>query len=297
MYSHLHMGLEATRRLGGDCAALVSRCPGAFHIGLLGPDPYLFASIPPSRGSRNHLGSRLHAVPGEVFLPVLFTLPGRDAAKQAFALGVFGHFLLDSTVHPYITAKYHGLAHSRYEATVEGPFLALVRSPLAGKSPEELLRPVERDRALVKAIDSVASQLSYSLLWEQVDGLYAKCLPKNRFLMNLQYDATGRKARFFSGIDALMGKPGYFSGFSFCQKGPFSEDLFNDGHAVWYAPALPDVPRTESYPELVEAAICEAQAAFPLALAAMQGGPGASDAMNTLVSQYQGRTMSHGPNH
>ena len=79
----------------------------AFLLGNQGPDPLFYAVLSPRLRGVHRLGSRMHAErPSELldaFKRSLSVLDeGERAVGRAYALGFLCHYLLDSTMHPFV---------------------------------------------------------------------------------------------------------------------------------------------------------------------------------------------------
>ena len=79
----------------------------AFLLGNQGPDPLFYSVLSPRLHAVHRLGNRMHnEKPSELleaFKQSLFVLKeGERGIGRAYALGFLCHYLLDSTMHPFV---------------------------------------------------------------------------------------------------------------------------------------------------------------------------------------------------
>ena len=107
IYAHNSFGKEVQKMLPKPLKNTIRRHPGAFRIGLQGPD-FLFFYHPLLKCKTNQLGYHQHSHAFDAFLayelPIIRKL-GTDSAAYAYLLGYICHFVLDSECHTYIIPK------------------------------------------------------------------------------------------------------------------------------------------------------------------------------------------------
>lgn len=165
-------------------------------------------------------------------------------------------------------------------------------APLSAASPHRLFLAAVRDRSLLESLDALHVQLTEALFGRSVRGAYRRSFRNFDRVHRLLYDPTGRKQRVARGMErALFKKPGTFSGFLLSPPHTGAGDLFNETHRPWASPWQPERPRTESFFNLYEAALTEAETLLPLYADALRGDGGAGRALEALL---EGGSMAHG---
>ena len=117
VYDHRHSFIGGTR----DEA-------DAFLLGNQGPDPLFYSVLSPRLHAVHRLGNRMHnEKPSELleaFKQSLFVLKeGERGIGRAYALGFLCHYLLDSTMHPFVFFQEYqacGRAGSRPQPWIRG---------------------------------------------------------------------------------------------------------------------------------------------------------------------------------
>ncbi|MBR2548015.1 MAG: zinc dependent phospholipase C family protein [Eubacterium sp.] len=105
---HNAMGDSVLNRLPEEIADEIRGESNAFHVGVLGPDPFFFYRffLPPFRNGVDQRGTIMHHEKCREFLMEMtrrFCSPEEKNHRQfAYLAGFLCHYALDSTVHPYI---------------------------------------------------------------------------------------------------------------------------------------------------------------------------------------------------
>ena len=250
-----------------------------FSLGCLGPDVYFFDRLPPTPfipHQKQH-GNRLHGVSCDVLCRAM--LERADDALMPYVYGFLTHIALDSTMHPYICARYpHGLDHTRFEGDID----AALYPRYCGRFDFRHMfrRPKEIDR-----LDVFVTAVSRDVLGEGKAGAYKRGTGKLLRLYPLMFDPKGGKYRFLQTFERLLGKEGAVSGLLVAPPHAAFVDCMNVSRTPWRAPLFPEAERTETVDELIAAA---AELASLLIRAAMERD------VETLCRLCAGRTMSDG---
>ena len=267
-FTHALVGLTALQHSNEAVADLVRANMGEFLIGTMGPDPYFGDAMPSPVFTpyRLDLAEKLHTLDARSLFAALFPLARGSAPKQAYALGFLCHFLLDTTAHPYIEARFVGTAHTPAEIQIDLMMTDRVGFPGVPEKPRRFYQTRH-----LRELDALHAQLSKALFGMRTDGAFARGFRKWILVNSLTYDPKNRKLRFFSGVERLFRIPGKITPFLVSRHDdPF--DRLNLCHAAWRAPWDAEHARTESFPELFEHACAQAPGLLNAALLAMQGG-------------------------
>lgn len=271
LYAHALHGLRAREQFPKKAYEMTQTHLDAFLLGLYGPDVYFGDRLPPPLFSKHAkpLGNELHALPGRLLFSKLFALTAPDDRAFSYALGFLCHFSLDNTMHPYIESRYRGNSHTRFEMRQDLLVRARSRDVRFFVSPNELY---DTDGA-VRMADGLHASLFFELDKKNTAGAYARSYKKWRRLQSLAYDPNGKKRRFTEGLERLLGrKRGTLSGFLLTVDENEPLDLFNARHKTWKAPWEKNLPRTESYFDLFDAAVADAVLLVTLAVSERQYG-------------------------
>lgn len=300
LYAHTIFGLTVEKRVSAPIRAAIVQEHDAYLLGLIGPDAYFFDRLPPPllRKHEKRTGNAIHNAPAERVFAALLPHAKSDVRYAAYALGFLCHYALDAALHPFVESAHRGLDHTRFEMTLELPFAARTENPLGGDrpltdtSPHALFASAVQDRSLLCALDSLHTLLTDSLFSRSVPGAYRRSVKNFDVAHRLLYDPRGRKQQCLSTIERTLGKAqGTFTGFLLAPGRAHADDPFNESHAPWRAPWALDTARTESFFDLYESALHEADALLPLLFDAASGDPAAERALLTML---KGGTMAHG---
>lgn len=267
-FTHALVGLYALEQSGGSLAALAESHPGEFLIGTMGPDPYFGDAMPRPLFARCRLdlASRLHSLDGRTLFGAMLPLAGVSAAKRAYTLGFLCHFLLDTTAHPYIEARFFGSAHTPAEIQMDLMMTARVRQRGVPQKPRRFYATKR-----LAELDELHAALSRALFSIDSKGAFARSFRKWIAVNTLSYDPDNRKLRFFGWLEKRLRIEGKLTSY-LVAKHPDPDDRLNLAHAPWRAPWEGAFERTESFADLFECACAEAPGVLNAALCAMDGG-------------------------
>ena len=247
----------------------------AFLLGNQGPDPLFYLTIDPLMHKWRPLGNALHDTSGaEVLLAMreaALRLEGRERqVARAYVAGFACHWLLDSTVHPFVYFWQNGLCAagvpgltaadgSRVHAEIERDLDEMVLYALTGRTVARW-RPHERtlaaSRATLAAIDKV---YFYAALW-----LYERAIDPRTFstavhefrLVQRVFDSpTGRKRDALATVERLATRQAYslVRAMSHRARPEDTSDFDNRDHRAWENPFTHE-SSTQGFWDLFDAA-------------------------------------------
>ncbi len=146
-YAHYRFGVAALNMLPADTVRSVQRFRRLYDVGLHGPDLFYYYRPVASRGT-GILGIKYHEQTGKNFFTRICRAirMERSEAASAYLYGVLCHYVLDSTLHPYIleTAEKNGVTHAAMETEFDRYLLELdCKLPPDGKRLTEHLQLTE----------------------------------------------------------------------------------------------------------------------------------------------------------
>ncbi len=276
-FTHALVGLTALKKTNPQARALIDAHRGEFLIGTMGPDPYFGDSRPKPLfvPCREELADRLHSLDARKVFGAMFALSRNDDVLTAYTLGFLCHFILDTTAHPYIEARFPGKAHTPAEIQFD-----LMMTDHAGLSGVPAPPKAFYDTHQLSILDKLHASLAQELFCMQTAGAFARGFRKWIFINTLSYDPDNRSLQFFSRVEKCFNISGKITGFIVAHH-PDPDDRLNLTHGAWAAPWKPEQTRTESFVDLFDAACKEAPALINAAYAAMRGGN--ADAVLTLI--------------
>jgi hypothetical protein len=267
-FTHALVGLTALEQVRPPVRSLIDAHRGEFLIGTMGPDPYFGDSRPKPLFApcREELADRLHSLDARNVFRQMFALSQNNDVLTVYTLGFLCHFLLDTTAHPYIEARFPGKAHTPAEIRFDLMMTDRVGFPGVPAPPKLFYHTND-----LTALDRLHARLAEELFQMQTQGAFARGFRKWIFINTLSYDPHDRKLRFFSRIEDCFNLSGKITGFIVAHH-PDPDDRMNLSHEPWCAPWDPGRSRTESFVDLFDAACKEAPALLNAAYTAMQGG-------------------------
>lgn len=170
--------------------SIVIKYPEIFRLGSQGPDPLFFYGLWPKRGLKLKLaaeaiGSQLHKLDGSQLFATaceqinLIEKPEEKAMFEAFVLGQFAHYMLDSNAHPFVyywsgfdkrgrlSGKYH-YRHAHFEAVLDSVLANARRKEELTFKPQTVLMIPENE------LDVINKNFVKVL-----EDIFAKKLPEN----------------------------------------------------------------------------------------------------------------------
>lgn len=251
-----------------------------FALGCLGPDVYFFDQFPPTPFLPNQKphGNRLHGVPCDALCRALMQLS--DDALRPYVYGFLTHIALDSTLHPYICARYpSGLDHTRFEGDIDAVLYERYKDRFDFRHIFPMPKQIDR-------LDALMTDVSRKVVDAGIYGAYRRSARKLLRLYPLLFDPDAKRFRFFAALEKPLHKTGAISGLLVGPPHAYFSDCMNTQRTPWRAPAKPDVERTETVDEL----FAEAKAFAEQLIRAAQ----AND-VETLCALTADRTLEAGP--
>jgi hypothetical protein len=259
-------------------------CVDAFLLGNQGPDPLFFLILNPGRIPFRRLGSTMHSRRTTALLRAFFVSKEKpELAKdypllRAYAEGMLCHYLLDSTVHPFVFAQEHALCdagvdgltradHHEVHARIEREFdevMLYTRLGLTVASYEpgrEALVLARKPLLLVSLLYTAVTESVYGMTIPNT--LFLEAVNSYRFEQAVIHSSTGRKRSVAGQVERLLRRNSLFEEMSHVPVGR-SESIFeNRAHDVWHDPRT-GTPSRQDFGQLYELAQERATAAFAL---------------------------------
>lgn len=264
----------------------------AFLLGNQGPDPLFYLAIVPNgMDDFKHLGNELHhSNPSGVLSSLRHAcdaMPEEDqGVAQAYTAGFLCHYLLDSTVHPFVYYWQNGLC----EAGVDGLDASdgnLVHAEIERDLDEMVLfakthqtvatyRPYERVLlARDRVLELLGALYAEAFCLERTDNpqvarqVFPTAVKSFRLVQHLFYSPTSAKAR----VLGVFEKPILRQRYSLCQamshrdRAQETSDFDNRQHQVWENPFTHAI-ENESFWDLYAQALTRVGKELPRYMAA-----------------------------
>lgn len=273
-FTHALVGLTALKQSNSEVVALVDAHRDVFLIGTMGPDPYFGDAMPKPlfHPCREDLADKLHKCDMRALFSAMVPLVKGSDLLAAYTLGFLCHFLLDTTAHPYIEARFSGKAHTPSEIQMDLMMAARAGRKDVPRSPRVFYRTKN-----LAALDAFHAALTRSLHFTEGSeaaesaGVFARSFRKWIAVNTLSYDPKNRKLRFFGALERMIHKEGAVTGYLVSHH-PDPDDRLNLAHAAWRAPWDESAPMTESFCDLFDRAVQDAPPVLGAALAAIRSG-------------------------
>lgn len=266
-YAHALIGLLAREQVLPATRETIDASPAAFLIGTMGPDPYFGDLIlkPLLKPSKLNLTQLQHGADARALFDA-FANAAKSDAQKAYTLGYLCHFLLDSTAHPYIEARFSGKLHTPAEIALDLMLIDRMPDARLPAPPKRLYRT-----SALNELDALHADVNETLFGSKTRGVFARSYHKWLLINAISYDPGNRKLRFFTALSHIFGflKPAIPYLLSHHDD---PNDRLNLTRAAWYAPWSPAQARTESFPDLFLAACDSAPALLDAACASIQSG-------------------------
>ena len=247
----------------------------AFLLGNQGPDPLFYLRIDPLMHKWSPLGNAMHdTAPSQLLLAM------REAAERlegherqiarAYVAGFACHWLLDSTVHPFVYFWQNGItsagvpgldksAGSRVHAEIERDLDEMVLFSLTGKTVERW-RPHERalsaTRATLAAVDKVYFYVSLWVFGHAIDPrTFSTSVHEFRLVQHVFDSPRGHKRAALSSVERLACRTPFslVNSMSHRNRAQDTSDFDNRDHRAWENPFTHEVSH-ESFWDLFDGA-------------------------------------------
>lgn len=239
----------------------------AYGLGLQGPDLF-FYYLPSYILHGNNIGALAHTEETNAFFRGLlrsytrFTNSSDRGIAEAYLTGFLGHYLLDTTCHPYIYAMtgYQGRTkeyfshHAYLETDIDTALLDLkLHQNPADLHMEDTFALTRHQKKVIAAMLFDAYHYAFPALHLHKATMYLGIFSM-RLGMKILRDSTGQKKVLFRLAEKyFLGYP-LFSPLIASDTLFFRTDPFNLRHAVWRNPWDTSITSTESFFELYEKA-------------------------------------------
>ena len=247
----------------------------AFRLGNQGPDPLFYLVVDPLMHKWSPLGGALHECsPADLMVAMreaALRLDGRERqVARAYVAGFACHWLLDSTMHPFVYHWQSGLtsagvpgldgsAASRVHAEVERDFDEMALHALTGRTVERW-RPHERtlqgSSAVLAAVDKVYFYVALWVFERAIDPrTFSTAVREFRLVQRVFDSPSGRKRAALAAVERAVTRSPFSLVMSMSHRARPEDvsDFDNRAHAPWENPFTHEVS-TAGFWDLFDAA-------------------------------------------
>ena len=230
----------------------------AFLLGNQGPDPLFYLVIDPLMHKWSPLGGALHdCSPADLLVAMreaALRLEGRERQiARAYVAGFACHWLLDSTMHPFVYFWQNGLtsagvpgldeaAGSRVHAEIERDFDEMVLFAVTGRTVERW-RPHERalqaSRDVLAAVDKVYFYVALWVFGRAIDPrTFSTAVREFRLVQRVFDSPSGRKRDALGAIERVVTRSRFslVRSMSHRARPEDTSDFDNRDHLGWENP-------------------------------------------------------------
>lgn len=230
----------------------------AFLLGNQGPDPLFYLVIDPLMRKWSPLGNAMHdARPALLMLAMreaVAGLEGRERAlARAYVAGFVCHWLLDSTVHPFVYAWQHGIcsagvpglderAGSRVHAEIERDLDEMVLFTITGQTVRSYrphARTLSASREVLAAVDKVYFYISLWAYNRAIDPrTFSTAVREFRLVQHVFDSPSGRKRALLGMLERACGRTPFslVCAMSHRDRAELTSDFDNRAHRAWEHP-------------------------------------------------------------
>lgn len=253
----------------------------AFLLGNQGPDPLFYSVVNPKLKSAHSLGQTMHkARTNEIlasFGNAVETLPEEEQSiARAYVLGFWGHYLLDSTLHPLVYSFEYKVCdagiprldrkdHREVHAVIESEYDEMVLYTRFGETvatfdpSKEILRASAYCLRIISKLYTYVAQDVFGL--RIPENAFGDSVKMFRFVQGVFRSPSGIKRSVVGRIETLVRRHSFFRAMSH-RALPLEESQFeNRDRNTWINPRTGET-RRDSFWDLYE----KAQDRFPDAL-------------------------------
>ncbi len=263
--THTYFTSTIAKKAKPHIASAASADIMSFYWGGMGPDP-LFFYHPWGQNRVTTVGHLMHdkqvARAFRVLIRECAAL--QTPAAMAYLLGFCCHYVLDKTVHPYVTYMSNYCVDPHFPTMTHPALHNLCEAELDRIVVEQLLRQnnatfrSHRLYAVSKSSAEAASQMLSATAWKA----YGKRLPPRlvtasmHSMLHCHYllsNSSGRRADALFSLEKLLASDGNVSSMM-RPAHPLPIDCANTEHKPWIDASLPHMRRYESFFDLLQAA-------------------------------------------
>ncbi len=231
--------------------------------GLQGPDPFFFRTSTSPAGGMMHRGAPEGMFQAMAARLALLQGPVRDTAA-AWLHGFLGHYILDRTVHPYVLARQEELApllpgasgnacHYQVETDMDAALcLHFHHQPVSAFRPGRGMTLESWQKETIAGMLAAGAAAKGAMV-PVLEGI--KALESTAMTQQIIFRGGKPALAAARGLELLMGKNRQFTSHMKGRRPGW--DSLNLGHAPWTDPRDGST-RTQSVPELLQAALAEA---------------------------------------
>ena len=199
VYAHYRFGAAVLAAMPADIRRSVQRFRRLYDVGLHGPD--LFYNFYPVGSERSLLAIKYHEQSGKAFFgsACRFVRMGRNEAASAYLYGVLCHYVLDSSLHPFISLTAEECGVSTLELETELDRYLLERDhklPANGQKLTQHLKLTEGECETVASFYPPANGKTVT-----------KALQSTISLTRIMMNPTGVGGAVAKAAVAMLGKP------------------------------------------------------------------------------------------
>lgn len=254
----------------------------AFLLGCQGPDVFFFGQLNPSLVRAWGIGTDMHKADPNALL-----LAYRDAVSavsedaqsiaRAYVLGMLCHYLLDSSLHPFIYAQQNAICgagveglderdghevHAEIESELDVLALsAKVGATIAAFDPSKKI--LRGSPSTLRIIGLVSQQAALNALGKDIPAeAFERSVRSYRRTLKGMYSPLGVKRELIGRAEELFRRHSFVRAMSHKNEMRFESDFDNREGAPWTDPGTGDV-RTESFWDLYDASLDEAKDLIP----------------------------------
>lgn len=227
-----------------------------FLLGNQGPDPYFYVVLSPWLMRFSRVGSLMHAQKPSEFIAMLhesvqWLSLEEEEIGQAYLLGFCCHYLLDTTVHPFVYAQEYAICDAGIEdlsrkngsevhATIERELDELVLFAKQGKTIatfkpyQEILRANDNALSVISRMLGIAVYRTYGVVLPR--NLFRVCVYNFRLAQRLFYSPDGIKRSLLVRAERLFRSYSFYDSMSHRTLERNASDFANDERSVWENP-------------------------------------------------------------
>ena len=249
----------------------------AFFLGNQGPDPLFYGLANPAYSASHRLAQRMHREKPDKLLAAFKAAVRklRENDRQigrAYVLGFVCHYLLDSTMHPFVYAQEYALCDagepgltrdnaSDVHALIETELDELVLSTRRN----ETIATFNPSKVVLKASDRVLDVIS-KLYVNVASDVFDQQIPPNTYKVALKlfrkvaavfHSPDGLKRNVLGRLEMLIRPYSFVRAMSHHNRLIYESDFDNRNHEVWINP-WDESPCTLSFFELYDKALSRA---------------------------------------
>lgn len=254
----------------------------AFLLGCQGPDVFFFGQLNPSLVRAWGIGTDMHkADPNGLLLAYrdAISAVSEDAQSvaRAYVLGMLCHYLLDSSLHPFIYSQQNAICSAGIDglderdghevhAEIESELDVLALSTKTGDTiakfdpSKKILRG---SPATLRIIGLVSQQAARNALAKDIPAeAFERSVRAYRKTLGAMYSPLGLKREAMGRAEKLFRRHSFVRAMSHKNELRFTSDFDNRDHAPWTDPGTGET-RSESFWELYDGALDQAKDLIP----------------------------------